>query len=182
MTHSAHPLSCRSAGRAEALAAEHDPVVLATNIPFATEDCEIVRHEATASTVLGLYLDQYKVEYTYRLMKSAMGVDSVYVRTPQRSDALLSVVAVATLISGIIDALLRRNGSSSFPTVKKAAKAILHVMFKFHCARARSRSPNPKDPRTVSSPTPTGSVWTHRYCWTDYKIGWNRGWFIESSR
>lgn len=132
MTRPAHPLSCRSAGRAEALAAEHDLGVLATNIPFATEDCEIVRHEATASTVLGLYLDQYKVEYTYRLMKSAMGVDSLYVRTPQRSDALLSVVAVATLISGIIDELLRRNGSSSFPTVKKVAEAIQHVMFEFH--------------------------------------------------
>lgn len=118
--------------RAEALAAEHDLGVLVTNIPFVTEDRDIVRHGATTSTILRLYLDQFKVEHTYRLMKSGMGVDSVYVRTPQRADALLFVVAVATLISSIIDALLRRNGSCPFPTVRKAAEAIQHVMFEFH--------------------------------------------------
>lgn len=117
--------------KALALAAEHDLGMLVTNIPFATEDCDIIRHGATTSTILRLYLDQYKVEHTYRLMKSGIWVDSVYVRTPQRADALLFVVAIATLISCIIDALLRRSGNCPFPTVKKAAEAIQHVMFEF---------------------------------------------------
>ena len=87
---------------------------------------------ATAGTVLRLYLDRYKVEHACRLMKSGMGVDSVYVRTPKRADALLFVVAIATLASDIIDALLRRSGTCPFPTVKKAAEAIQHVSFVFH--------------------------------------------------
>lgn len=118
--------------RAVTLASEHDIGVIVTNIPFATEDRDIIRHGATAGTVLRLYLDQYKVEHTYRLMKSGMGVDSVYVRTPKRADALLFVVAIATLVSSIIDALLRRSGTCPFPTVKKAAEAIQHVSFEFH--------------------------------------------------
>ena len=118
--------------KAEMLTAEHDIGVIVTNIPFVTEDCAIVRHGATGRTILRLYLDQYKVEHTYRLMKSGMGVDSVYVRTPKRADALLFVVAVATLISSIIDALLRRNGTCPYPTVRKAAEAIQHATFEFH--------------------------------------------------
>lgn len=65
--------------RAAVLASERDTGVIVTNIPFATEDRDIVRHGATAATILRLYLDRYKVEHTYRLMKSGMGVDSVYV-------------------------------------------------------------------------------------------------------
>ena len=65
---------------------------------------------ATAGTVLRLYLDRYKVEHTCRLMKSGMGVDSVYVRTPERAGALLLAITIATLVSGIIDALLGAAG------------------------------------------------------------------------
>ncbi len=111
--------------RAEAFAAEHDLGVLITNILFATEDSDIVRHGATTSTVLRPHLDQYKVEYTYRLMKSGMGVDSVYVHTPQRADALLFVVVVATLTSSVIDALHRRNGCG-FPTVRRPLRLPVH--------------------------------------------------------
>ena len=96
--------------RAAILASERDTGVIVTNIPFATEDRDIVRHGATAATILRLYLDRYKVEYTYRLMKSGMGVDSVYVRTPERAGALLFAITIATLVSGIIDALLGAAG------------------------------------------------------------------------
>lgn len=120
-----------NSAKADVLAAEHDIGVIVTNLPFATDDRENPRHGATSKTVLRLYLDQYKVEHTYRLMKSGMGVDSVYVRTPKRADALLFVVAIATLISSIIDALLRRSGCP-YRTVKKAAEAIQHATFVFH--------------------------------------------------
>ncbi|MFA6804296.1 MAG: IS1634 family transposase [Candidatus Methanomethylophilaceae archaeon] len=95
---------------AENIAKAYDVSVIVTNLPFATEDAENVRHGATTDTVLKLYLDQYKVEHTYRLMKSGMGVDSVYVHTPSRANALLFVISIATLISSIMDALMRRNG------------------------------------------------------------------------
>ena len=102
---------------AENIAKAYDVSVIVTNLPFAAEDAENVRHGAATDTVLRLYLDQYKVEHTYRLMRSGMGVDSVYVHTPSRANALLFVIAIATLISSIMDALMRRNGHPR--TVKK---------------------------------------------------------------
>lgn len=119
---------------------------VSVELRFATEDRDIVRHGATTSTILRLYLDQYKVEHTYRLMKSGMGVGSVYVRTLGRADALLFVVAIATLISSIIDVLLRRSGSCPFPTVRKAAEAIQHVMFEFHRDTGDVTVAGPKGP------------------------------------
>lgn len=41
---------------------------------------------------------------------NGMGVDSVYVRTPERAGALLFAITIATLVSGIIDALLGAAG------------------------------------------------------------------------
>jgi len=105
--------------RASELADAHGISVIVTNLPFATEDAPNVRYGATADTVLRLYLDQYKSEHVYRLMKSGMGVDSVYVRTPSRANALLFVVAIATLVSSVMDALLRRNGKGRHKTVKQ---------------------------------------------------------------
>lgn len=115
--------------RARELAEEHDISVIVTNLPFSTEDAPNIRQGATTETVLRLYLDQYKVEHTYRLMKSGMGVDSVYVRTPSRANALLFVVAIATLVSSVIDALLKRSGRSRFATVKQASQAVMNSSF-----------------------------------------------------
>ena len=69
-----------------------------TNIRFRTENSDIVCHCTAAAEILGLYLDQYKVGYTYRLMdRQRFGV------RPHARDAdkLLFVVAIATLISSI---------------------------------------------------------------------------------
>lgn len=46
------------------------------------------------------------------------------------------VVAIATLISSIIDAFLCRSGTCPFPTVKRAAGEIQHVSFVFHRSTA----------------------------------------------
>lgn len=108
--------------RAKTIAQAYDVSVIVTNLPFATEDSDNVRHGATTDTVLRLYLDQYKVEHTYRLLKSGMGVDSVYVHTPSRANALLFVVSIATLVSSIMDALMRRNGDRR--TVKQICRAL----------------------------------------------------------
>jgi transposase len=114
------------------LAEKRGTSVIVTNLPYASEDAANVRHGGTTDTVLRLYLDQYKVEHTYRLMKSGMGVDEVYVRTPSRANALLFVVAVATLISSVIDALLKRNGKGRYKTVKQACIEIQNAILEYH--------------------------------------------------
>lgn len=77
-------------------------IVLITNLPRADNPCR---------KILRLYLDEYKVEHCYRLMKSGMGIDSMYLQTPKRVNAMMFVVAIATLIVNICDALLRRDSA-----------------------------------------------------------------------
>ncbi len=92
--------------------------VLVTNLPRRDTDADNVRDGACAQTVLRLYLNEYKVEHTYRLMKSGFGVDRVFFRTPSRENAMMFVVGIATLIENIIDAMNRRNGErDTFRTV-----------------------------------------------------------------
>ncbi|MDR1954533.1 MAG: IS1634 family transposase [Candidatus Methanoplasma sp.] len=118
--------------RALELADVRNISVIVTNLPFSSEDRGNVRLGATADTVLRLYLDQYKVEHTYRLMKSGMGVDSVYVRTPSRANALLFIVAIATLVSSVIDAVLRQNGKGRRMTVKQYCDGIQNAILEYH--------------------------------------------------
>ena len=112
------------------LAGKRDIGVIITDLPFAAADAEDPRDGATADRVLRLYLDQYKVEHTYRLMKSGMGVDTVYVQTPSRANALLFVIGIATLVSSIMDAMLKKNGCR-YGTVKQACRDLQYVMLKY---------------------------------------------------
>lgn len=92
--------------------------VLITNLLRRDTDADNVRDGATAQTVLRLYLNEYKVEHTYRLMKSGLGVDRVFFRTPSRENAMMFVVGIATLMENVIDAMNRRNGErDTFRTV-----------------------------------------------------------------
>lgn len=117
--------------RAKDLADERAISVIVTNLPFASEDADNVRHGATTDTVLRLYLDQFKAEHTYRLMKSGMGVDSVYVHTPSRANALLFVISVATLVSGIMDAMIRRSGEGRQKTVRQVCIEIQSTILEY---------------------------------------------------
>ena len=130
--------------RAVGLANVHGMSVIVTNLRFVTEDAENIRHGATSDTVLRLYLDQHKVEKTYRLMKSGMGVDSVYVHTPSRANALLFVVAIATLVSSIMDALIKRSGNGRQKTVKQVCTEIQSASFIYHRNEERMSVMGPK--------------------------------------
>jgi transposase len=96
--------------KAEMMSKRDSINVLVTNLPRSIEDAENLRSGATTGTVLKLYMDEYKIEHTYRLMKSGMGVDSVYLHTPSRENAMMFVVGTATLVADIITAVLKRNG------------------------------------------------------------------------
>jgi len=116
---------------AEQLANIRDISVIVTNLPFAAVDAANIRNGATADTILRLYLDQYKAEHTYRLMKSGMGVDSVYVHTPTRANALLFVIAIATLVSSVMDAMLKRNGKGRQKTVRQICIEIQSTVLEY---------------------------------------------------
>jgi transposase len=82
--------------------------VLITNLPCSDGAKSNLRDGADAETVMMTYLDEYKIEHTYRLMKSGLGIDSVYLHTPERENAMMFVIGIATIISNTVDALLKR--------------------------------------------------------------------------
>ena len=59
--------------------------------------------------LLELYNHEYKVEQSFRLMKSGMGMDSVFLQTPSRENAMMFVISIAVLVSNIADAVFRRE-------------------------------------------------------------------------
>jgi transposase len=118
--------------RASELTDLHNTSVIVTNIPYASADHENVRYGATTDTILRLYLDQYKIEQSYRLMKSGMGIDSVFVRTPSRASALFFVIGIAVLISNVVDALLRQSGKGRTKTMRQSCIEIQNAVIEYH--------------------------------------------------
>ncbi|MGI6472221.1 MAG: hypothetical protein ACOX1N_04050 [Candidatus Methanomethylophilaceae archaeon] len=82
--------------------------VLVTNLPFAVEDGEDLRKGATADKVVDVYLGQYHSEKNFRIMKSGMGVNHVYLHLHRRQDAMVTVVSLATMLSNVMDSVLRK--------------------------------------------------------------------------
>jgi len=80
--------------------------VLVTNLPFAVEDGEDLRKGATADKVVDVYLGQYHSEKNFRIMKSGMGVNHVYLHLHRRQDAMVTVVSLATMLSNVMDSVL----------------------------------------------------------------------------
>ena len=83
--------------------------VLATNLPTADADSEKYVDGMTSDGVVMLYREEYKVEHCFRFMKSGLGIDTVFLQTPSRERAMMFVLGIAALITGLADALLGRN-------------------------------------------------------------------------
>ena len=84
--------------------------VLATNLKFAINDNEDLRKGTAADTAVDLYLGQYHTEKNFRIMKSGMGVNHVYLHARSRQDALVFAVSLATAMTNVIDSVMQRNG------------------------------------------------------------------------
>ena len=110
-------------------------MVLVTNLPRSDVDRENLREGATAEAVASLYAGEYRVEHTFRLMKSGIGIDRVYLQTPSRERAMMFVVGLISLISQLMDALLKR---ASMDTTARSLSLRLHST-SVRCNRERSR-------------------------------------------
>jgi len=96
--------------RAKALTQDRGVRVLITNLPRANHDADNIRFGVTADTVLKAYLDQYRIEHAFRLMKDGMGIDRVYIHRPSRENAMMFVISMATMVSDIVTHVLKENG------------------------------------------------------------------------
>ena len=83
--------------------------ILITNLPR-IESGEIeanVRDGASSESVLELYLDQYKQEHTFRLLKGKVGLNDVFFKKPERENAMMFVLGLAALVRNVIDLRFR---------------------------------------------------------------------------
>ncbi len=96
--------------KAKRLSQDRNVSVLVTNLPRANKDAENIRFGATADTVLLTYLGQFMVEHAFRLMKSGMGIDRVYIQKPSRENAMMFVISLTTMLSDVMDHILRLKG------------------------------------------------------------------------
>ena len=69
-----------------------------------------LRDGATADTVLLSYLDQYRIEHAFRLMKDGMRIGRVYIHRPSRENAMSFVCSLVTMMTDVIDHVLKTKG------------------------------------------------------------------------
>ena len=83
---------------------------MVTNLPRSDVNKDDLREGATADTVLLSYLDQYRIEHAFRLMKDGMRIGREYIHRLSRENAMGFVCSLATMIVDVIDNVLKRNG------------------------------------------------------------------------
>lgn len=93
--------------RLDAAVAEHAAQVLITNLPFSPGHSEEPLKKASADDVIDLYLEQYKAEAGFKMMKSGMDICDVYIHTPSRITAVAFVVSLATMLCTVANKALK---------------------------------------------------------------------------
>ena len=93
------------------LAERAQTVVLVTNLdhPISEGDEPPPNYRPMSSwDVVRIYNSEYRVERSFRFLKSGVGMNSVYLQTPSRENAMMFVLSIAVLISNIADAIFKR--------------------------------------------------------------------------
>ena len=95
---------------AKELSKDRSVRVLVTNLPRANVDEDNIRKGATADTVLLSYLDQYRIEHAFRLIKNGMGMSKVYIHRPSRENAMSFVCTLGAMIVDVMNHVLKEKG------------------------------------------------------------------------
>jgi len=79
--------------------------VLITNLPrpLDGEVCETLRQGSEKEQVLKLYLNQYKQEHNFSLLKGKVGMAQVFFSKPERENVMIFVLGLAVLMRNLID-------------------------------------------------------------------------------
>ena len=101
--------------------------VLITNIPFSVEASDDKRKKASADDVIELYLEQYKAEAGFKMMKSGMDIANVYIHTPSRITAMAFIITLATMICKTLDHVLKERKQPGERRRTVNALADIHV-------------------------------------------------------
>lgn len=117
----------------------HSVQVLITNLPYSDRLSEDKRRGACADDVIDLYLEQYKTEAGFKMMKSGMNIADVYIHTPSRITAVAFIVSLATMICKTLDYVLRKKKPKQAVkrTMKILADEHLNTLVKYDRAHDR---------------------------------------------
>lgn len=82
-----------------------------TNLPKRNDDAPLrsFRKGTTSEEIVRIYRDEIVVERAFRLTKTTLGIDEVYLQTPSRENAMMFVVAVVAMVKRAADAVFRRK-------------------------------------------------------------------------
>ena len=105
----------------------HAVQVLITNLPFSADHSDNPRKEASADDIIDLYLEQYKVEAGFKMMKSGMNVADVYIHTPSRITAVAFIVCLATTVCKTMDFVLRKKKEPGKRRITVKSLADIHA-------------------------------------------------------
>lgn len=116
--------------KAESMIADNDIQIIVTNIPRGTDGNGNLRDGASADTVVRTYLDEYKAEHTFRLLKSGIGMDKVFLHKGNRVAAMIFIAGIAGVLSSTMDAVLRRGNADTTTHLMKLDLADTTVRLK----------------------------------------------------
>ena len=102
------------------------------------------RFGTTAEEVVATYLQEYNVEWIFRMMKSGSGVDTVYLRTPERECAMIFIISLVVSLKTSINARLKKTYGQYSDTIDGQAIKLRRLSLEY--------DPTSKDVYLVGSP------------------------------
>lgn len=113
--------------------------VLVTNIPMSRRDCRNPRKGLTSDGLLGMYIDQARIEHDFHLIKSGCGVNRMFLHTSSRQDAVIFLSGLGTMISTVVDRVLADTASEGSPriTMKHISDFMQNVYVKYYRSENR---------------------------------------------
>ncbi len=91
------------------IAEKNATVVIVTNLLKPKQNVENAVKTYSDVEIVSLYNQEYKVEQSFRFMKSGIGMNSIFLQTPSRENAMMFVISIAVLVTNIADAIFRRE-------------------------------------------------------------------------
>ena len=94
----------------EKLKAKQGRFIVATN--------ELDEHKLKDEEILSTYKEQYKIEHGFRFLKAnALEVSSVFLKKPERINALMMIMVFCLMIYGLVQHMLRKSLAQSSDTI-----------------------------------------------------------------
>lgn len=92
------------------LEAKQGRFIIATN--------ELDKHKLKNEEILSTYKEQYKIETSFRFIKGdALEVSSVFLKKPERINALMMIMVLCLMIYGLVQHMLRQSLDQSSDTI-----------------------------------------------------------------